>query len=229
MEILAYRVEGGDYHNPTKLGLHETKNMAPKVKQMVEAVDRGVGRILAALRENDLDKRTLVVFTSDNGGYLTYQGGFHGISNNGPLRGQKGDVYEGGHRVPAIAWWPGRIRPGVSDEIAMSFDLFPTFAAAAALNPTNSKQLDGVNLLPLLLDSRPIPPRTLFWRMRDHKAVRRGRWKLVAQGTDRPELFDVSAGIGESNDLAAQHPRVAEDLLDGLAAWEGDVGNAGGN
>ncbi len=221
-----YRVEGGDYWGLGKLGRHKTKNMASKVKQMVEAVDRSVGRIITALRENGVDKRTLVVFTSDNGDYLTYQGGFHNISSNGLLRGQKGDVYEGGHRVPAIAWWPGRIRRGVTEETAMTFDLFPTFAAAA--DKAGSKKLDGANLLPLLLESRPTPPRTLFWRMRDRKAVRRGRWKLVTLGTDPPELFDLSADIGENTDLAGRHREIVTDLLAELAARENEVRHTAG-
>ena len=102
-----YRVEGGNYHNLTKLGQLDGTDVSPKVNEMVEAVDGSVGAILEALREHGLESQTLVIFTSDNGGYLTYQGGYHNISENGPLRGQKGDVYEGGHRVPAIAWWAG--------------------------------------------------------------------------------------------------------------------------
>ena len=81
------------------------------MKAMVEALDQSVGQIMATLDRLDLDRRTLVFFASDNGGYLRYGGGYENISSNGPLRGQKGDMYEGGHRVPAIAWWPGMNQP----------------------------------------------------------------------------------------------------------------------
>ncbi len=219
----SYRIEGGDYWDLSKLGRHTTKNMASKVKRMVEAVDSSLGRILTALHEQNIAEQTLLIFTSDNGGYITYPGGFHNISSNGPLRGQKTDVYEGGHRVPTIAWWPGRIRPGVSDEITMSFDLFPTFAATAGLGAAISSKLDGVNLLPLLLEGAPIAARTLFWRMRDRRAVRQGRWKLVEQGLSAPQLFDLSVDISEVNDLATQRPRLVKDLLAKLAAWENEV------
>lgn len=219
-----YRVEGGNYWDLSKLGIHESKDVSAKVKQMVEAVDASVGAIVEALRERGLSDNTLVVFTSDNGGYLTYEGGYHNISSNGPLRGQKADVYEGGHRVPAIAWWPGRIAPGVSDATAATFDLFPTLLELAGVS-RNGLPLDGVSLTELLLDGAPIAPRDLFWRMREKRAMRRGDWKLVRLGDDKAELYNLRTDIGEQNDTARDRPELVNRMLLEMAAWEAAVEN----
>jgi len=219
-----YRVEGGDYHNLTKLGYFEDdKDPSGKVKNMVEAVDRSVGRIVDAVKANGLAESTLIIFTSDNGGYLTYQGGYHNISSNGPLRGQKTQVYEGGIRVPAIAWWPGRIEPGVADDLTASFDLFPTFLDLAGLGTRHDLALDGTNLTSLLFDREPVPARTIFWRMRDHRAGRQGPWKLVALGDTAPELYNLENDIGETTNLAVKRSELTHQLLTDLEAWEADV------
>lgn len=217
-----YRIEGGDYHNLTKLGVLESQDVSAKVKEMVEAVDGSVGRILEALLDAGLERRTLVFFTSDNGGYRTYQGGYHNISENGPLRGQKGQVYEGGHRVPAIAYWPGRIEPGTSDAVGATFDLFPTFRELAGL-PNDGPCVDGTALTPVLLEGRPLAPRLLFWRIRDERAVRQGQWKLVQVPGEPHELYDLSVDLGESDNVAAAHPEVVDRLRAGLERWEGDI------
>ncbi len=190
---------------------------------MVESLDRSVGRIVEAVKANGLAENTLIIFTSDNGGYLTYQGGYHNISSNGPLRGQKAQVYEGGIRVPSIAWWPERIEPGVTNELAASFDLFPTFLELAGIGTRADLRLDGVSLLPLLLEVAALSERTLFWRMRDLKSVRQGPWKLVALGEAAPELYNLAEDIGENADLSADRPELAKRLLSELGAWESDV------
>lgn len=219
-----YRIEGEDYHNLTKLGyFHEDKDPGGKVKEMVEAIDGSVGRIVEAVRANGLADNTLIVFTSDNGGYLTYEGGYHNISSNGPLRGQKTEVYEGGIRVPTIAWWPGRIKPGVVDDLTASFDLFPTFLELAGLSEQADLKLDGVSLTRLLLEGESVPDRTLFWRMRDRRAVRQGPWKLVAVGEDTPELYNLADDIGESTDLSAVHSELTGRLLTDLHSWESEI------
>lgn len=218
-EDRGYRTEGGNYHNLTKLGELDSFDVSAKVGAMVEAVDGSVGAILQAVRRIGADENTFVFFTSDNGGYRTYQGGYHNISENGPLRGQKSQVYEGGHRVPAIAWWPGRIAPGVTDALAASFDLYPTLWELAGGGP-GVPSLDGVSLVPLLLEGKDLPGRELFWRMRDRAAVRRDQWKLVRLG-DRPlELFDLSQDLGETENLARAQPGLAAELSDALAQWE---------
>ena len=219
-----YRVEGQSYWDLSKLGRLTDTNVGPLVKQMVEALDNSVGHIVATLRQLGLAERTLVFFTSDNGGYLRYGGGYHNISSNGPLRGQKGDVYEGGHRVPAIAWWPGRIKPGtVTDQTTATFDLFPTLLELAGLaNRIAPLQLDGTSMAPLLAGGS-MPSRSLFWRMGTRKAVRRGPWKLVLLRKRQPELFNLGSDIGETQDLAEEHPEIVNSLQNALQAWEQDV------
>lgn len=223
----AYRVEGIDYTD-NKHGLPRGSNVGPVARAMIESLDASVGQILNTLQEQGLDENTLVVFASDNGGYLTYAGGFHNISSNGPYRGQKGQLYEGGHRVPGIIRWPGRIAPGVADQPAMTFDLFPTFVELAGLaGQFEPLGLDGVSLKPLLLDGAPLPSRPLFWRIRDRRAVRLGPWKLVAQGPEL-ELYNLDEAMDESQNVAAKQPELVATLLQLLEQWEQDVDSGRG-
>ena len=216
-----YREEGTSYWSLAKLGDLDSKNIQPKTKQMIESVDKSVGRVIAALEANGLAENTLVIFTSDNGGYLTYQGGHYGISSNGPLRGQKTDVYEGGHRVPAIAWWPGVIEGGrTSDALTATFDVLPTYAELIGIDAGKS---DGVSLAGHLRDGSPVEERPLFWRIREEKAMREGRWKLVALGDKQPELYDLQDDIAEENDLASKEPQRVKKMLSALKAWEREV------
>ncbi|NWG12055.1 MAG: sulfatase-like hydrolase/transferase, partial [Acidobacteria bacterium] len=219
-----YRVEGRSYHDLSKLGSLPGKDVGAKVRAMVENLDRNVGRIVEALERRGLARNTLLFFTSDNGGYLTYSGGYRNISSNGPLRGQKGEVYEGGHRVPAIAWWPGRIKSGVCNQTVMTFDLFPTFAELAGIARQGSQpRPDGLSLTRLLFDWKALEARTLFWRMRENRAVRQGPWKLVRMGAADPQLYNLEQDLGESRDLAAAQPQRVKALLDTLASWEKEV------
>jgi len=226
-----YRKPGERYTDLRKLGPH--KNVRPVVREMIEAVDRSVGRIVETLKRLELERRTVVFFTSDNGGYLHYAGRHRGdISSNGPLRGQKGDVYEGGHRVPAIAWWPGHVEPGtVNRAAALTMDLFPTFLELADLEPPGAddpRKLDGVSLAPLLLRGEALPERTVFWRMRGRKAARRGPWKLVVSGGKPAELYRLDDDLAETRDVSARHADVAAELLEELAHWEREVKRVAG-
>ena len=218
----AHRQEGKDYWSLAKLGPHPEGSVGPVVRGMVEAVDKSVGEIMAALRELGLDEDTFVFFTSDNGGYLEYAGKFAGeVSRNAPCRGEKGEVWEGGHREPAIAWWPGRIRPGtVTHDNAMTMDMLPTYAELAGV--AAPEDVDGTTLTPLLFEGKPLPKRDLFWRMGEDWAVRRGPWKLVGRGT-HCQLFTLDDDIGERNDLSEQNPDLVQDLLASLRTWERDV------
>lgn len=217
----AHRVKGQDYWNLSKLGPHGEGEVKPVVRQMVEALDDSVGRIVTALRQLSLDDNTFVFFASDNGGYRNYSGLFDGeISSNGPLRGQKGDVFEGGHRVPALAWWPGRIAAGVTEETAMTMDLLPTYADLAGIAPAG--RIDGTTLTPLLMQGTPLPQRDLFWRKEDEWAIRRGPWKLTGVG-EQMQLFNLDNDLEEQEDLAAHHPTLVTDLLASCKQWEQDV------
>ncbi len=184
-------------------------------KEMIEAMDEGVGRIVAKLRELDLERDTLVVFCSDNGAIAQ-------VGSNGALRGEKGDLYEGGHRVPAAAAWPGRIRPGsVSGETVLSMDLLPTFLKLAGRD-VGAAPLDGIDISAALLEQAPLPERDLFWRYHGKAAVRRGRWKLV-RAEAGCELFDLADDPGERCDLAPAHPDLVADLLRAFESWEREV------
>ena len=154
-----YRVEGQSYWN-NKHGVPRGSNVGPVSRSMIEALDGSVGQILGTLKELDLDEDTFVIFTSDNGGYLTYSGGFHNISSNGPYRGQKTEIFEGGHRVPAIVRWPGKVKPGVTDQTTATFDLLPTFLELAGLDEQiEPLDLDGTSLTSLLMDGQPLDER----------------------------------------------------------------------
>jgi len=218
-----HREVGKDYWSLEKLGPHPEGTVAPVVQEMVEALDNSVGAIMATLRELGLDKNTFVFFTSDNGGYLHYEGRFNGeISSNAPCRGQKTDIWEGGHRVPAIAWWPGRIAPGtVTKETAMSMDILPTLTMLAGTPPP--QDIDGIPLDKLLFEGKALPERDLFWRAGDEWAVRKGSWKLVGIADEAPKLFNLHSDVGETNDLSEQHPEQVKDLLEAFHAWEQDV------
>ena len=197
-------------------------NVRPHIKAMVESVDESVGRIVATIERLGLQENTLVVFTSDNGGYLTYGKKFRNISSNGPLRAQKGSVYEGGHRVPMIVYWPDKITPAVVEDTSLSVDLLPTFASLARCE-TNGLGLDGLDLGPLLFSGQRLPERDLFWRLDEQRAVRRGPWKWVSTGPGRSELYNLNDDLGEKNDVAAAHPELVQKLEEAWQEWEADV------
>lgn len=182
------------------------------VRGMMASLDDSVARILDAVRENGLANRTLVLFFSDNGGARHMR--------NDPLRGGKGQVWEGGHRVPAIAWWPGKIRRGSkNDQLCSSLDVMPTMFELAGLDAPTDRPLDGESLVPRFQGERREGARQLFWLGR---AMREGRWKLVEQ-KGKALLFDVAADIGEQRDVAAEHPARVAAMRKALAAWREEV------
>lgn len=219
-----HRTAARDYEDEKWGRIPDPGNVAPHVQAMVESLDAGVGAIVAALRRLAIAERTLVFFTSDNGGYITYGAKFRNISSNGPLRGQKTELYEGGHRVPAIAWWPGRIRPGVTAATTATFDLFPTVLGLAGLRPPPH---DGADLAPLLLRGVAPEGRTLFWRAGARAAVRRGPWKLVRPAEGAPSLYHLGEDIGETRDLAGREAGTVAALQAALGNWETEVDRGG--
>ena len=140
-----HRKAGVAYHKDKWGVIPDRSNVRPHVTAMIESLDGSVGEIVAALEGHNLTEKTLVVFTSDNGGYLDFAGGFERISDMGPLRGERGSIYEGGHRVPAIFSWPGTITPSVCHETVMTFDLFPTFAALSGTQTDGTKALARIS------------------------------------------------------------------------------------
>ncbi len=185
----------------------------------VEEVDWSVGQILDTIRQLKLEKNTLVIFTSDNGGAMR-----HGAVNK-PLRGGKGSTWEGGIRVPTIAWWPGRIPPGTeSDEITGMMDLLPTFAQLAGGQVPTDRVIDGGDIWPIL-SGKPNArtPHETFYYYRGLKlqAVRHGPWKLHLKSKALYNLYD---DIGESHNVAAAHPEVVSRLRELAAHMKNDLG-----
>ena len=138
-----------------------------------------------------------------------------------PLRGRKGSVWEGGHRVPGVAWWPGRIEPGrVSDEMVISLDLMPTMLDLAGAKASKGHAFDGVSLRPVLLEGKSLGQRRFFWK---GQAMRDGPWKFVAG--NKGGLFNLDDDPGESMNLAKRHPARAKRMAAALEAWKRDVAN----
>lgn len=176
-------------------------------KQMVEDLDKQVGRIVKTLDDLEIRENTVVIFCSDNGGTRRPE---LGKRNNGPLRAGKGSVYEGGHRVPGIINWPAKIKPRVSNETVLSFDLMATFAELAGTKP--KAKLDGVSLVPFLLEEKKLPVRPLFWMYRDRLAFRKGPWKLNFK-QNQVELFNLNRDISERRNLAKTQPSILTKLV----------------
>ena len=196
---------------------------------MVSHLDRDVGKILDLLEELRLEEQTLVVFTSDNGPTFDRLGGSDSdfFASSGPLRGRKGSLYEGGIRVPAVACWPGRIAPGtVTDQVSASTDWLPTLMEL--VGEETPAGLDGISLVPTLLgQGEQAEHDFLYWEFParhygGQQAVRWGEWKGVRQQlqADPPqrglELYHLAADIGETTDVAADHPEVVASMFDML-------------
>ena len=182
----------------------------------VDAMDLNVGRVLSALEKLGLKEKTIVVFTSDNGGTRQYVA---------PLKGGKGTLYQGGLRVPAVIRAPG-IKPGSSSVTTLSMDWFPTLLELAG-KPSQSKT-DGRSLVPILQDPKTKLERDVFWHFPCYiggggpgSAIRSGDWKLIEffEG-EKIELYDLAADPGETHDLAATDPKRAAELLGNLRAWQ---------
>lgn len=188
---------------------------------MLVAMDDAVGKILGKLNEYKLDDNTLVVFFSDNGGPTPQT-----TSGNGPLRGFKGSVYEGGIRIPFAMRWTGKIPPGkVDDRPVIALDIHPTIVAAAGEKVEPSWNLDGVNLLPYLTGEKTGNPHdSLFWRYGDRHAIRHGNWKLLTNSPgETPSLFNLAEDIGESTDVASKNPEIATKLNDLWKSWNAQL------
>jgi arylsulfatase A-like enzyme len=195
---------------------------AKRYAAMVTMVDRQVGQLFDLLQELGLEKKTIVFFCGDNGGADYFRDpqhprGFHG-ANVDPktgveFRGKKGNLYEGGLRIPMIVWWPERIAPGrVSDLLWYFPDALPTLAELAGVDPP--KDIDGISIVPELLGQEAAGRKQaqheyLYWELGRQTAVRMGTWKAVRPRAERPwELYDLSRDLSESNDVAAQHPEI---------------------
>lgn len=174
---------------------------------MLSQLDDGVGRILETVKQEKLTERTLIVFLSDNGGPTREL-----TSRNTPFRGEKGQLLEGGIRVPLIVSGPGLVSPGEDQRLVSSLDLFPTLLAIAGGKP--AAHLDGINLLPYLKDRSNEPIRTqLYWRMGARAAFRSGDWKILRDRQDSAwQLYHVANDLTESHDLSSTHAEKVREL-----------------
>ena len=199
---------------------------------MLSAMDDGIGKTLAALRSEGLEENTLIVFFNDNGG-PTMAGTTINGSSNAPLRGSKRQTWEGGIRVAFIIRWKGHLAEGKVDaRPIIQLDVLPTALAAAGVR--SQGRFDGVNLLPFLTGKKSgRPHETLYWRLGDHMAIRKGDWKLVKTGEgplkeanpstfndlSNVELYNLAEDIGETKNLAAAHPEKVRELAADWQRW----------
>ena len=178
---------------------------------MVKSMDAGIGKVLRALRGARLERNTLVIFTSDNGGER--------YSYNWPFSFEKMYLWEGGIRVPAIVRWPGVIRAGqVTEQPAVTMDWTATILAVTGTAPDPQYPLDGENLMPVCTGARTAYDRTLFWRTRTRDAARVGKWKYLKEADDE-HLFDLSTDPGEKADARTTHAAVFETIKSTYLAW----------
>jgi arylsulfatase A-like enzyme len=209
----------------------------PVYAAMLKSLDESVGRVLEYLKQHDLDQNTIVVFASDNGGYIGVDrkaGQTVPVTTNSPLRSGKGSCYEGGIRVPLLIRWPGIARQGVTcEEMVTIMDLFPTLLRAAGVSLDSEVVLDGLDLTPLLKDpSGKLARDAIFFHYPHYyptttpvSAVRAGDWKLLEYYEDQQvELYHLKDDLGETTNLASQQPEKAEQLRRRLQRWREQVG-----
>ena len=190
--------------------LGRRKDRTAAYKEMMESMDTSIDRIVRKINSLDLEKETFIFFCSDNGPT--------GPGSSGPLKGKKGSLWEGGHRVPGIAYWPSKIRPGtVTNETALTMGLLPTLASLAGLSPPPTLKLDGVDLLPLMVGEKPLSERSLFWRFKNDCAIRKGPWKLI--NGESQSLFHLDDDISETTNIIRKEQERGKSLEQELMNW----------
>lgn len=208
----------------------------PTYAAMVESLDSSIGQVLSKIEELGLADRTVVIFTSDNGGLDHYFNGVH-VTSNAPLRGEKGMLYEGGIRVPMMVRWPGVTRAGTTCDAALAVeDHYPSIAqiAGATIPPETRKDIEGISYVPLLRGESAKRDRPIYWHYPHYHdrfppdpagAIREGDWKLIEFFKDgRLELYRLPEDLGETNNLSAKMPDRARALQARLAKWRESVG-----
>ncbi|MCP5113248.1 MAG: arylsulfatase [bacterium] len=188
---------------------------------MISRMDADIGRVLDRLKQHGLDENTIVFFSSDNGPHKEGGNDPFFFDSNGPVQGYKRSLHDGGIRVPMIVRWPGKVAPASTSDLPTYFaDFLPTVAALVEADAPAG--IDGANILPTLLgEPRDLADRFLYWGGTEGRpeAVRWGKWKAVREGPDQPlELFDLTADIGEENDVASEHPDVVKRIEDYIAS-----------
>lgn len=216
---------------PEKVAEHRGA-FEPVYAAVIESLDQTVGQLLAKLDDLGLKEKTIVVFTSDNGGLHVPEGGHARVTHNSPYRAGKGFLYEGGLRIPLIVRWPGRVPAGTTIETpVINTDWIPTLLELSG--QPSPEGLDGVSFAKLLTGSQSSSQRTFFWHFphynnqggRPGGAMRDGEWKLIEyyDAPDAPELYLLSADIGERNNVAAQQPERVKTMRSALNDWRGKM------
>lgn len=190
-----------------------------RLAAMTYALDRGVGRVVEALKKSGKFDNTIIFFLSDNGGAAI------NTSSNYPLKGWKGNKFEGGHRVPFFAVWNGHFPAGKKfDGLVSSLDIAATFADAAKIKESTDKKLDGVSLIPYLTkDTKKNPHKILCWRKMDTRAIREGNYKLIITQDVDSVLYNIKDDPEEMNNLIVSKPQIYKRLKKHLDKWEKDV------
>ena len=184
----------------------------------VTAMDAAIGEVLDFIEDHGLTKDTIVIFFSDNGG--------GGAADNSPLRGAKGQMFEGGIRVPCIVRWPGKIPSGVtSDEFLTSLEIFPMLCAAAGAKLPVGVPLDGFDMLPVLQGKMKSPRKEMFWQRRLDKGARVDHWKWVESSRGNG-LFDLRVDLSEKNDLSTKRPEILAKLKNRFQNWKKEMAEA---
>jgi arylsulfatase A len=183
-------------------------------KEMVEIMDENIGRVMLKLKELNLNENTFVLFCSDNGATK--------LGNNGNLNGFKGSLWEGGHRVPAIAWYPQKIGAGgITDATVLSMDLLPALLAVAGIS--NDNTLDGKDFSSVIFEESEMEARPVFWRFNKQWAVRKGDWKYL-KIKENEYLFNLNSDIGEQQNRKEDEPEKFKELKNLLKEWEREMG-----
>ena len=214
---------------------HPDNNAATTVyAAMVEALDDTIGALMKTLDDLELGGRTIVIFTSDNGGLAVREGTPFPPTKNTPLRSGKGHLYEGGIREPLLVRWPGVVKAGsVSDAMVCSIDFLPTFLDILRQSARTPASVDGISFLPILQSRSSLQRDTLYWHYPHYSnqggppagAVRSGDWKLIEFYEDgKLELYNLKDDVSESNDLAASNPEQTRRLHRMLDQWRRSVG-----
>ncbi len=193
------------------LGSRPDKKQA--YKEMVEIMDENIGRVFKKLEELGLIDNTLVLFCSDNGAT--------NMGSNGELNGFKTTLWEGGHRVPAIIWYPGKIKGGkISSSTILSMDILPTLLSVIGVSP--DEKLDGIDFSPVLFGKKELEERSVFWRYRDQLVIRKGEWKYMKIHEDE-YLFNLKDDLGEQKNQIENQLPIAAELKVLLRNWETEM------
>ncbi len=204
--------EGRTYSQPTT----EPKTKRELHQEMIEVLDEGIGRVLEAVERSGQMGNTIILFTSDNGAM--------GLGSSAPLRGKKGSLFEGGHRVPTVIYSP-KVKlapkmPYVYEQATATMDLLPSFVTLAGGTPPAN--LDGVDIFTTMRKGAELPARDIFWAFGNSRALRRGDWKMVLQ-KDKVMLFNLADDLAEKNNVAEQNPELVKEMRQAIAQWFREV------